>query len=282
MPTSDRSAGARDFARRFGPWAVVAGGSDGIGEAFCHELARRGLHLVPIARRREPLEALAERVRADHGVEVVPLQADLAAPDIGVQVARATGERDVGLLVYNAGASRAATEFADTALDDVLFLERLNVQGPLVLSHDFARRFRARGRGGIVLMSSLAGLSGCHYQAAYAATKSFVTTLAEGLWHELAPHGVAVTGVAAGATRTPTLVASGGSTEGAMEPAVVAAGALDFLGRGPVWVPGEANQAAARAMWPVPRAGLVNGMSAATGQVFGLPATPVEGAEFDA
>lgn len=280
MAQPDSTTSATDFARAYGEWAVVAGGSDGIGEAFCREVAGRGINVVPIARRRDPLEAMAERIRADFGVEVAPLQADLTAPDIDAVVARATQALDVGLLVYNAGASRAATEFAETALEDILVLERLNVHGPLVLAHHFAGRFLARGSGGIVLMSSMAGLSGCHFQATYAATKAFDTTLAEGLWHELAPRGIAVTGVAAGATRTPTLAASGGSVEGAMEPAEVAAGALDFLGRGPVWIPGEANQAAARAIWPTPRAGLINGMSQATGGLFDLPVSAVDGVEF--
>ena len=282
MTTTDsKRARPETFAERYGPWAVVAGGSDGIGEAFCEELAKRGVHVLPIARRPAPLEALADRLRHDYGVEVEPLQADLTSAEIGRIVDEATAERDVGMLVYNAGASRGAREFTESSLDEVLHLERLNVHGPLVLAHQFAARLKQRGSGGIVLMSSMAGLSGCHYQATYAATKAFDTTLAEGLWHELAPHGVAVTGVAAGATRTPTLAASGGETADAMDPQAVAVGALDFLGRGPVWVPGPANQAAARAIWPAPRSGLINGMSQATAAMFGRSFVAVEGAEFD-
>ena len=270
------------FRQRYGPWALVAGGSDGIGGAFARELAGRGLDLVLVARRPGPLEALARELREAHGVDVLAVEADLTDERVDATLLAAVGDRDLGLLVYNAGSSRNALPFADLPVAEALQLLHLNCRGPLLLAHAFARRFRARGRGGLVLMSSMASLSGSHYQAVYAATKAFDTILAEGLWHELAPHGVDVLGVLAGATRTETVLATGGHFDDAMDPAEVARGALDHLGRGPNWVPGVANRAAARGLWPVPRVPVINAISQACGALFDRPHTPVDGVEFDA
>jgi short-subunit dehydrogenase len=268
------------FRFRFGPWAVVAGGSDGIGEAFARELARRGLSVALIARRREPLESLAADLRAQHGVEARAITCDLTSAAVAETVAAATRDLDVGLFVYNAGSNRTPRRFLDSSIEDALFLEQLSCRGPLLLAHHFGTRLRARGRGGIVLMSSLQALAGAHYQATYAATKAFDTVLAEGLWHELAPEGVDVLGVLAGATRTPTGLAVSEKFRVAMDPAEVAVGALDHLGKGPSYVPGDKNRAVAKSLWPVPRVGIINAMSQAVAELFDLPHAAIEGKEF--
>jgi len=268
------------FRARFGPWAVVAGGSDGIGEAFAIELARRGLHVAVVARRLGALERVVAELRETFGVEARAIGCDLTSAGAAETIASATRELDVGLFVYNAGANRRASAFLDTPIEEVLFLEALSCRGPLLLAHHFGARLRARRRGGMILMSSLISLCGSHYQATYAATKAFDTVLAEGLWHELAADGVDVLGVLAGATRTPTMLASEGKFHDAMEPAEVAAGALDHLGKGPNWVAGAANQAIAKSLWPVPRVRLVNAMSRAGAELFDLPHAPVAGIEF--
>jgi len=267
------------FQTRFGPWAVIAGGSDGIGEAFARELARRGVHVAVIARRHAPLEALVADLSAS-GVSARAIACDLTSVEVAETVAAQTRDLDVGLFVYNAGSNRTPRRFLDTPIDDVLFLERLSCRAPLLLAHHFGARLRARRRGGMILMSSLASLAGAHYQATYSATKAFDTVLAEGLWHELTPEGVDVLGVLAGATRTPTVLESQGKFHDAMDPAEVAAGALDHLGKGPNFVPGDANRAIAKSLWPVPRVGLVNAMSQAGAELFDLPHVAVLGREF--
>jgi uncharacterized protein len=268
------------FRDRFGPWAVVAGGSDGIGEAFAVELARRGLHVAVIARRREPLDRLTAELRARHGVEARAISCDLTSASVAETIASATRDLDVGLFVYNAGSNRVPSRFLDSPIEDVLFLEHLNCRGPLLLAHHFGRRLRARARGGMILMSSLASLAGQHYQATYSATKAFDTMLAEGLWHELSPEGVDVLGVLAGATRTPTGLAVSDKFRDKMDPAEVAVGALDHLGKGPNFVPGASNRAVAKSLWPVPRVGIVNAMSQAGAELFDLPHAAVAGVEF--
>jgi len=269
------------FRERFGPWAVIAGGSDGIGAAYAREAAGRGLNVALIARRIEPLTSAADSLAAEFGVETRALQADLTDPAVAEILAKATADLDVGLFIYNAGSNPGAGQFLDLPVEDAVFLVDLSCRGPALLAHHFGRRLRERGRGGMVLMSSMACLAGSGNQATYAATKAFDTTLAEGLWIELAPQGVDVLGVLAGATRTETMLAQRPEEfDAAMDPLEVAQGALDHLGKGPNWVPGTENRAAAKGMWPTPRVALVNGMTQASAALFELPMQAVEGLEF--
>ena len=98
----------------------------------------------------------------------------------------------------------------------------------------------------------------------------------------VAPHDVDVLGVLAGATKTETMLDQKPEAfADAMDPAEVARGALDHLGKGPNWIPGEANQGVAKGLWPVPRIGVVNAMTQASADLFDLPFTPAEGVEFD-
>ena len=269
------------FAEQFGAWAVIAGGSDGIGGAFARDAAARGLNVAIIARRAEPLQKLTTEIASEYGVKTRAIQADLTSEDMAATIATATDDLDVGLFVYNAGSSLHAAGLLDRPVEDALFLVELSCRAPTVLAHHFGTRLRARGRGGMIFMSSMASLAGNGLQATYAATKSFDTTFAEGLWIELKPHGIDVMGVLAGATRTETMLEQNAAGfEEAMDPALVAQGAFDHLGKGPNWVPGDANQAAARGLWPVPRVAVVNAMSQATAALFELPFEPAEGREF--
>jgi short-subunit dehydrogenase len=199
--------GTEAFRRRYGPWAVVAGASEGLGAEYASQLAARGLHVVLLARRRDPLSALADRLAAEHGVATRTLPLDLARADAGEEVAGATADLDVGLLVYNAALS-VIGPFLDCPLDRHLLEVDVNCRGPLILAHQFGRRFAARGRGGIVLMSSLSATMGSALIAHYAATKAYNLILAEGLWEEWRAAGVAVTACAAPAVRTPNYAAS--------------------------------------------------------------------------
>ena len=274
----------RTFCERYGPWALVAGASDGIGECFARAIAARGVSPLLLARREPKLAELAAELRARHGVDARTIAVDLTAPDLDARVAQATRDLEVGLLVYNAGAVHGARAFHDLPVEHAQGLVALNCTGPLLLVHRLGSAMRARGRGGIVLMGSMIAFSGSAWVATYAATKAFLRILAEGLWHELRPHGVDVLGAVAGATRTPSMLASSpgfADYPGAMDPDEVARGALAFLGRGPLWVAGAANRATAKALCPVPRIPVINAMSEASASIYGLAHAPATGVEFD-
>jgi len=227
------------FRERYGAWALVAGASAGLGEAFARQLARRGLNLLLIARRQQALDALAADLQAVHRIQVRSLAADLARADLAAVVRDFTAGLDVGLLVYNAAYS-AIGPFLDYSLDDHLKVIDVNCRGPVVLSHLLGAPMAARGRGGIVLMTSTAGSQGGPWIATYAASKAFNLVLAEGLWDELANQGVDVVACRAGATATPGYAASKPrpSRVPLLSPDYVAEKTLAALGRGASVIPG--------------------------------------------
>ncbi len=228
---------------RYGPWAVVAGASEGIGAAFARALARHNIDLVLVARRPEPLARLA----AELPVRTVTVSADLA--DGVAPVLDATAGRDVGLVVCNAAYSPVGPFLrADPA--DTARAVALNCAAPLALAHGYLPAMAERGRGGFVVMSSLAGQQGAPDLAVYAATKAFGAVLAEGLWGELRRCGVDVVTAVAGAVGTPGL---GRSTRraapGTVTPDEVAAAALAGLRRHrPRTVPGALMKVSAALM----------------------------------
>ena len=105
------------FARRYGPWALVAGASDGVGAEFAHELARRGVSVVLLARRQGVLDEVAASIRAASGVETRTVAVDLADPDATARVRAATAGLDVGFLVYCAGADPGHATLLDGATE---------------------------------------------------------------------------------------------------------------------------------------------------------------------
>jgi len=222
------------FVSRYGPWAVVAGASEGLGAAFATELAHRGLNLILVARRPEPLRDLASRL----STQTVAVAADLATPEGVAACVEAASGHEVGLVVANAAYSPIGAFITlDASQSDRAV--RLNCAGPVQLAHAFLPAMASRGRGGMVIMSSLAGQQGSPPITVYAATKAFGAILAEGLWAELRPHGVDVLACIAGAVATPGLAnASASRAPGTLPPERVVAAALRGLGRGPRVVPG--------------------------------------------
>ena len=219
----------RDFRTRYGAWAVVAGASEGLGAAFATELAKRGMHLLLVARRAEALRAVADRLRRDHGIEVRVLVLDLASPVPAESLADAATDLDLGLIVYNAAFVPAASflELEDDALDQLM---RVNVHGPLTLLRTLLPPMR--GRGAVVLMLSLAGMQGAPRLAAYAASKAFNTILGESLWYELREQGIDVVVSCPGAINTPRYLKSTNRVApGTMTSEAVARETLDAWGR---------------------------------------------------
>jgi short-subunit dehydrogenase len=256
------------FSDRYGPVAVVAGASEGLGAAFAEALAARGLHLVLLARRGALLAELASRIAERHRVTVKTVTADLADGTFVEALRGATQGLEVGLAVYNAAYSFHAP-LLDRPLADALRVVDVNVVGPLRFVHATVPAMRARGRGGVVLMASIAGFQGAPGLAAYAASKAFGIVLGESLWAELRPHGVDVVTACAGAIRTPNYGAmSAKEPPGTLDAAVVAKKALDALGRGPVVVPGAVNGLALFILRRVlTRAGAVGLMQRSTAKV---------------
>jgi short-subunit dehydrogenase len=259
------TGGDNDFAGRYGPWALVAGASEGVGAAFARAMAERGLNVVLLARRQAVLEEVAGAIRADTGVETRVAAVDLSGNDAVAQVVEATSGIDVGMLMYCAGADPNYEPFLDNPIEVALSMVTRNTAVPMALCHHFAGPMAARGRGGIVLVSSGAGLAGGPNMVAYAATKAFDIVMAEALWAELHDRGVDVLGLVLGVTDTPALrriLAKRGVRPDADDPAPIpgavsaedtVAEAIANLSKGPTWFVGEQMREGARQLGAMDR-----------------------------
>jgi short-subunit dehydrogenase len=254
------------FATRYGPWALVLGASHGIGNAFAHEIAARGVDVVMAARPDDGLDPAAAAVREAHGVDVRPVEVDLVADDMLDRLAAATADLEIGLLACVAGGVDSVGRFLDHPAERAERLVRLNCLAPVRAAHHYGTGMRDRGRGGIVLISSLAGVFGTEGTVAYSAAKAFDLVLAQGLWAELHPHGVDVIGLVLGNVKTPTLMASGMAVDPdafvGTEPEEVARVGLDRLGDAPMWVVGDDNKTIYDALRTLPAADGIDAMSA--------------------
>jgi short-subunit dehydrogenase len=273
------------FHDKYGPWALIAGGSEGIGKSFAEQLAAAGFNLVLLARKDDVLQETAQQVRAHYGVEVVARSFDLTAPDLETRIKEVIADRDIGLLIYNAGASSNSQPFLEQSPEYLAQLVRLNCNGPLILAHIIGNQLRARGRGGMIFLSSMGGFFGTAYVSAYAATKAFDMILAEGLWAELRSANIDVMTLIAGATDTPAMYRidpgfkPGTNDSGSLDGGVpmlmnsddVAREGLEYLGQGPSRVAGESNRNIAAAFAQAPREVMIEAMSGAAAGMFSKP-----------
>ncbi len=190
-----------EFTEKYGPWALVTGANAGIGKAIANELASRGINIIGVARRQVLLDQLQEELEEDYGVEVRTIRADLTDPDSISKIELLTSDLDIGLVVPNAGIELSGA-FIDSTLAANEHLLRLNVVAPMQLAKMFGAKLAARGRGGILFVSSLFAYQGIPWVANYAATKAYILSLGEALHVEMKPHGVDVTVLSPGLTDT--------------------------------------------------------------------------------
>ncbi len=269
-----------EFARRYGPWAVVTGASSGLGGEFCRQLADRGLGVVLVARRADELRLRAAEVEA-RGARSRVVAIDLQAPGAGAALAAAVEELDVGLLVQSAGALSVGA-FDGSDLDRELALLDLNVRVPMELTRRFLPGLLRRGRGGVVLLSSFVAYRGGPHLANYTASKAWGLSFAESLGPELAPRGVDVLAVCPGFVDTPMLAPfqpGVGRVPGMpLSPAApVVAAALGALGRRTSVIPGRWHLWLHRAMRWLPRDVAARLVGARTARVF-LPSPRISDA----
>ena len=193
------------FRDKFGPWAMIAGASEGTGECYARELAGMGINLVLVSRRQVALETLGEALKAEFGIEFRTVVQDLTEEGAGIRIVSAATGLDVGLYISNAGADGFASFFEDST-DGAHRLVRMNISTLIDAANGFGKSFLARGNGGIIIMASGAGLGGQPNLALYSATKAFEINFAESLWAEYHDRGIDVIGIAAPIMHTPTLL----------------------------------------------------------------------------
>lgn len=261
-----------EFKERYGPWALVAGASDGVGAAYARAMAERGLDVVLLARRQALLDEVAAGIQAETGVQTRAVAIDLSSRDAMSRIVEATDGLEIGMLMYCAGADPNYEPFLAKPVDVALSLVQRNCIVPLQLCHHLAGPMKARGHGGIVVLSSATALFGTRNAVAYGATKAFDLVMTESLWVELRETGVDVLALVLGLTDTPSLrrVLAGRGTlpsedapspiPGASTPDEVVADAIANLRNGPTWFVGEMLRHGAAYLGSLPRNEAVNAM----------------------
>jgi short-subunit dehydrogenase len=235
-----------DFKQKYGNTALIAGASEGIGAAYAQALAARGLDVVLVARRKEQLEATAKEIRGKYSVKTWTVVCDLSDENATEQIAAAIDGIEIDFLVYNAALSYIGPYLATNAATHAA-IGAVNMLTPMAMVHYFGQLMVERKRGGIVLMSSIAGFQGSGFLATYAATKAFNRVLAEGLWYEWKTMGVDVIACCAGATATPNYISTNPGKASPLEPRpqlpeAVVGECLRMIGKKPSLISGSGNK----------------------------------------
>ena len=231
------------FTSKYGEWALITGASKGIGLEFSRQLAAKGLNVVLVARSENSLKQLASSIESDYPVKTTIVAADLTEANGIARLLEATADLDIGLLVNNAGREDSGP-FLQVPIDDAIKTIDLNIKVPLQLTQYFAAKMQARGKGGILIMSSIVAFQGVPNIANYAASKAYDLVFAEGIAAELEPSNIDVLSVNPGFTQSdlsPDINFDGLPIKPMSADAVVKA-ALNDLGKSRVSVPGRVNK----------------------------------------
>lgn len=258
------------FREKYGPWAIIAGASEGVGAAFGETVACHGVNVVLLARRHDVLQQVADGIQSRTGSQARALTIDLSTADAVDSIITATADLDIGLLVYCAGADADYKPFLDNSIAAAEAMLQRNCRVPMQLAHHYGQAMVGRRRGGIMLLSSGAAFAGAPNMVAYGATKAFDMIFTEALWCELRDVGVNVLGVVLGETDTPALrrIREERGVAGPDEPVKGAASvdevvtaAFAALGKGPTCMAGKQIRRGARLIYPIPRGALVRAMA---------------------
>jgi len=264
-----------NLKEKYGRTAMIAGASEGIGAAFATCLAAEAMDLVLIARRLEPLQQLADLLESKYKVNVICISCDLSGTNAALQIEKALNGREISLLVYNAALSYIGPFIKNSAVEHSQAAQ-INMITPLNMVRLYGEKMLAKGKGAVILMTSLAGLQGSGFLSVYAATKSFNRILAESLWYEWKNSGVDIIGCCAGATATPGFKSTcpektGFFTPRGLEPEEVARECLKKLGKQPSFITGRGNRIASFIMQKIlPRKMAINIMGDTTRKMYRL------------
>lgn len=242
-----------DMTRTFNPkayggsWAVVTGATDGIGRAYCNELAKAGMNIVCISRTQDRLDTAVAELKADYKVQAMSIQADFDSANSDAlysKIADKLKTVEVGVLINNVGMSYDHAQYLDAiSVEKIDSLIRMNIVSTTRMTHLILPQMLSRKKGAIVNVGSAHGTMkvGAPLYAVYSATKAYVDFLSKSLNAEYASKGIHIQ------CHVPALVTSKLSKvkqEGffAPSPATYAKAAIKCIGGGDSCVPVPAHK----------------------------------------
>ena len=260
---------------KYGKLALVAGASEGIGAAYAHYLAKAGMDVVLVARRKEPLEVLATALQQQYQIRTTVICCDLAEQHAAQFIYDTLAGKEINILVYNAALSYIGA-FENNSIAHHNQIAQANMITPMNLLQLFGDDMLKKGKGAFIIMASLAGFQGSGFLAAYAASKAFDRVLAESLWYEWKDRGVDVIACCAGATSTPNFINTNPEKTSFFAPKVqspeeVVQECFVHLGKRPSFITGNGNKLASFIMQRLmPRKMAINIMGDTTRKMYRL------------
>ena len=191
----------KNLKEKYGDWALITGASAGIGMAFAEYLAEKGMNMILVARRKERLHSLAKNLENKYNVQIIAAAVDLTKENFLDELKPYTENRNIGLLINNAGYG-SASRFAEGDLDWYTDMIRLNCIAPVMLTHFIVQSMIKQQKGAIIFIGSVAGYYGSPFFSTYAATKAFNIQFGQSLWYELKKSNIDVLVVSPGSTET--------------------------------------------------------------------------------
>ncbi|NXN91542.1 HSDL1 protein, partial [Rhinopomastus cyanomelas] len=186
--------GKIDLVKQYGKWAVVTGGTDGIGKAYAEELAKRGVNIILISRNKEKLEAVSRSIAETYKVETDFIVADFSK---GREPYRAIKEalrgREIGILVNNVGIFYPYPDYFTTLSEDLLWdIMHINIASANMMTHIVLPAMVEKRKGAIVNVSSASCCQPSPMMTIYGASKAYLDYFSRALHYEYASKGIFV------------------------------------------------------------------------------------------
>ena len=240
---------------KYGRWAVITGASSGIGRELTYRLCEAGLNVILVARSQSALEKIKSAVEKNYAIEAEAVVADLGKEELN-KVFEATKNKQIGLFVASAGFGTSGN-FIHNSVHSEANMIQVNCIALMELTYYFAQKFVEQKKGGIILLSSMVAFQGVPFAANYAATKAYVQSFAEGIYHELKPHGVDVLAAAPGPVKSGFETRANMKMDMFLTPEQIAIPILKALGKKMTVLPGFLTKFLVYSLRTVPRWGKI-------------------------
>lgn len=230
-----------DFLKKYGPWAIITGGTSGTGYLFAQKLADKGMSLVLVARGEEALLQTQKKLIDQYQVQVKTIAVDLSNQNSVQQIRKEIEGLEIGLLINNAGYSITEEFHRENWENQSKLLETI-FNTPIALTHLFVQDMVKRGKGGVIFVSSSVAYTSTPLWSIYSGGKAGILTFGESISQELKKYNVDVLTVCPGPMKTKFQDRSGISSPGLMDPDKVVSMTLRSLGRKISLLPGFSNK----------------------------------------